>query len=304
MIFVRSRAASACLSLALLFSGCVARNRVITRGGNHPGPPKPLLTASKDELIRRLTDRYNAMKSFNASVDLTPAVGSVYKGKITEYQDISGYVLYRQPSDIRIIGLLPVVRSKVFDMVSTGMDFRILLPTKDRFVQGRNDAPPTSPNNLENLRPEAFLESMIIRPLDSATETPIVVDNTDEHEAIYVLFLEQITEDRKVIPLRAIFFDRTNLDVVRQKRFQPNGDIASDTRYHDFDIFDGIRFPKTIEINRPKDGYGVVINVRTMEMNKAIPDERFVLERPEGTQLQVIGAASSPKPAPSNGPSK
>ena len=302
MIYVRSVAVLACVTVTLLSTGCVARTRVITRGKG--GTTKPLLVATQDELIRRLTDRYNAIKSFNASVDLTPALGSVYKGKITEYQDVSGYVLYRQPSDIRIIGLAPVVRTKLFDMVSAGMDFRISIPSKSRFIEGRNDAPPASQNSLENLRPEAFLEAVVIRPPDLTTETPFLVDNTDEHEAVYILTLIKVTESLKVIPLRSIFFDRTNLSVVRQKRYRQDGDIAGDTYYHDFEIFNGIFYPKTIEINRPKDGYGVVINVRTLEMNKDIPNERFVLQQPEGSQLQVIGAAGPPNPAPANGPSK
>ena len=289
MIHVRSAATLVCLPVILLATGCVARTKVITRG-NHPGPPKPLLVASQEELIRRLTQRYEAIRSFDASVDLTPAVGSVYKGKITEYQDISGYVLYRRPSDIRIIGLAPVVRTKLFDRVSTGMDFRISIPSKNRFIEGRNDAPPVSENSIENLRPEAFLEAVVIRPPDLSDETPLLVDNTDTHEAVYILSLVRVTENRKVIPLRSIFFDRTNLMVVRQKRYSENGDIVGDTYYHDFDVFNGISFPKTIEINRPKDGYGVVINVRTMEMNKDIPNEKFVLQQPDGSQLQVLGS--------------
>jgi outer membrane lipoprotein-sorting protein len=284
MLHVRSTATLVCLSATLLFTGCVARTKVF-----RPGSPKPLLVATEEELVQRLVQRYNSIKSFNATVDLTPALGSVYKGKITEYQDISGYVLYRQSTDIRVIGLAPVVRTKLFDMVSTGADFRISIPSKNRFIEGRNDAPPVSQSSLENLRPQAFLEAAVIRPPDLADETPLLVDNTDSHEAVYILTLVRVTPERKVIPLRSIFFDRTNLMVVRQKRYSGNGDMIGDTYYHDFDVFNGILFPKTIEINRPKDGYGVVINVRTLEMNKDIANDKFVLEQPEGSQLQVIG---------------
>jgi outer membrane lipoprotein-sorting protein len=283
MNHVRSTATLVCLSATLLFTGCVARTKVFRQGA-----PKPLLVATEEELLQRLTERYHSIKSFNASVDLTPALGSVDKGKITEYQDISGYVLYRQPADIRVIGLAPVVRTKLFDMVSTGADFRISLPSKNRFVEGRNDAPPVSQSSLENLRPQAFLEAAVIRPPDPE-DTPILINNTDSHEAVYILVLVKVTDSHKVIPLRSIFFDRTNLMVVRQKRYREDGDTIGDTYYHDFDVFNGILFPKTIEVNRPKDGYGVVINVRTLEMNKDIANEKFVLERPEGTQLQVIG---------------
>ncbi len=56
---------------------------------------------------------------------MTPALGSSEKSKITEYKDVRGYILFRKPTDIRIIGLYPVVRNKAFDMVSNGKDFRL-----------------------------------------------------------------------------------------------------------------------------------------------------------------------------------
>jgi hypothetical protein len=67
-------------------------------------------------------------RSFSATVDMVPALGSSEKSKITEYKDVRGYILFRKPADIRIIGLYPVVRNKAFDMVSNGKDFRLYLP--------------------------------------------------------------------------------------------------------------------------------------------------------------------------------
>jgi hypothetical protein len=34
----------------------------------------------------------------------------------------------------------------------------------------------------------------------------------------------------------------------------------------------------------------VVITAVSIEMNKPLPDDRFQLDQPEGTQLQVLGA--------------
>ncbi len=38
---------------------------------------------------------------------MTPSVGSVYTGHITEITDVHAYVLFRKPADIRIIGQVP-----------------------------------------------------------------------------------------------------------------------------------------------------------------------------------------------------
>ena len=57
---------------------------------------------------------------------MTPALGTAEKSQITEYKDVTGYILFRKPANIHIIGLYPVIRSKAFDMASTGARFQAL----------------------------------------------------------------------------------------------------------------------------------------------------------------------------------
>ncbi len=296
MIRAHSILVPACL-LAILVStpGCVVRRRIFSRQSTPSGAPKPLITASREDLIRRVRQEYESIRSFSATVDMTPATGSVYQGEITEYKDIRAYILYRKPGDIRIIGLAPVVRSKVFDMVSTGPDFRVFIPPRNRFIEGRNDAPAASTKSLENLRPEAFLQAMLVPPPDAVRETPLLVDATDEENALYVLVLIGKTPKGDLMINRTIFFERTTLVIARQKEYDPQGNIISDTRYRDWHVYGNVPFPGTIDITRPKDGYGVVINIVKLDMNTGITDDKFVLEQPEGTELHVVGAASSPK---------
>jgi hypothetical protein len=59
-----------------------------------------------------------------------------------------------------------------------------------------------------------------------------------------------------------------------------------------------VAFPKHIEINRPHDEYAVVIDIVKMDINKGVSDDKFVLDQPEGTTLQVVGQAPAPSPAP------
>jgi outer membrane lipoprotein-sorting protein len=302
MLFARSIALPGCL-LAILVStpACLVRRTIISHRGLNSGSPRPLITASREDLVHRLTAQYDALRSFNATVDMTPETGSVYKGEITDYKDIRAYILYRKSSDIRIIGLAPVVRTKVFDMVSTGENFRILIPPQNRFIEGRNDAPPTSKNSLENLRPEAFLRSMTVPPPDPSLETPLLVDATDEEDSLYVMVIIGKTAKGELMIDRAIFFDRTTLMVTRQKEYDSGGTILSDTRYTDWKTANHIAFPQTIHISRPKDGYGVVISVVKLETNPDITDDKFVLEQPPGSVLQTIGSAILPvskAPAP------
>jgi hypothetical protein len=54
-------------------------------------------------------------------------------------------------------------------------------------------------------------------------------------------------------------------------------------------------FPKSIELNRPIDGYGVTLDVVDMKMNVPVTDKQFEREQPSGSTLQIIG---SPKDMP------
>ena len=280
------RVAVAVSLLSLSLSSCLVRRRLVTRQGKHD--TRPLRSATVDELTANIRARFDSVRSFSATMDMTPSLGSVYKGEITEFAGVRGFVLFRQPDEMRIIGLDPVIHTHAFDMVSMGPDFKVHLPSKNRFVEGRNDAPATSANKLENLRPIAFLQALMIHPPEPATETAVLEDDTDEDHALYILLILNKQNGRTVLA-RSVTFDRQTLEIVRQKIFNAAAVTISDTRYTAWKIFDGISFPSSIDINRPQDGYGVVMTVTKMQMNLELGADKFELVRPEGTQLQVIG---------------
>jgi len=284
-----------CLS-ALDFSGCFVRRRIITRKGGNATPV--LITADKQTLIDRVAATYRAIQSFSATVDMTPALGSSEKSKITEYKDVRGYILFRKAADIRVIGLYPVVRNKAFDMVSNGKDFRLYLPAKNRFVTGSNQLIGNSPNKIENLRPQHFLEALLVSPMQP-DEKAELVNLTDEDNAVYILHFVRLGPGGEILPSRSVWFSRINLHVARQIVYDPAGNILTDARYSDWQNYDGLSFPKIVDITRPQDEYAVVLTVVKMEINRGVSDDKFVLEQPEGTQLQVLGQPTpAPPPAP------
>lgn len=282
-LFVSLLAVSVTMALS---TSCVVRRRVITRDGGKS--TQILLSADLDSLIKRIADRYRVIQSFTATEDMVPALGTVNKGKVTEYKDVRAYVLFRKPANIRIIGLYPVVRNKAFDMVSDGARFELYIPAKNRLVIGRNDLETHSKNKLANLRPQHFLEAMIVRPVDPVHETAVLENLTDEDNAVYILHILREVGGRPVLA-RNIWFDRLNLNLVRQQIFDADGNILSDARYADWGVFNGVRFPKRIDINRPQDEYGVVMTVVKAEINKPISDDKFSLERPPDVQVTVLG---------------
>jgi len=271
--------------VSLAFSACVVRRRTITRKG--ASRSQALLVANRDTLVQALAKQYEAIKDFNATVDMVPALGSAEKSKITEYKDVRAFVIYRAPHDIRLIGLYPVVRSKAFDMVSNGLDFKLYLPAQSRFIMGRNEIRQVSKNKIENLRPQHFLEALMVRPVDSGDK--LLLENfTDEENAYYILQL--VRENGGELQLtRTIWFNRIDLLLARELVFDATGNILTDARYSQWKSYDNVSFPKHVEINRPFDEYGVVMDVVKMDINKGVSDDKFVLDQPEGAKLQVLG---------------
>jgi outer membrane lipoprotein-sorting protein len=288
---------AAAILFASLLSSCgvgtlFTKTRTIVRHGNPKLATETLLVATRVQLSERIARMYASINSFQSTVDLTPSSGSVYQGKITEIKDIRAFVLFRKPAEIRIQGQTPVIRTQAFDMVSNGTSFEFLLNSKNLFIQGANNAPAISKNKIENLRPDTFFSSMLIRPADEATETPVLMDQTDEDNALYLLLFLRKEQGGLVAksPSRSIWFDRLDLSIVRQMVYDEDGAIVSDTRYSKWQQYSGVLFPAHIDINRPKDAYGVVMDVVDMKMNKAMTDDQFVLKKPEGAQVQILGA--------------
>lgn len=274
------------LSLICLPS-CLVRKRVVAAPGATKHETRPLLTATKEELIQRIHGVSDPIVSFTLKADMSPSVGSLYGGQVTDYATILGYVLFLRPDNIRVIGLDPVIHSTAFDMVSTGNDFRVSIPLKSRFFVGRNDAPANSKNKLENLRPVAFLNALLIRPPDPGALTALE-DDTNESKAVYILMMLQKDQD-EVRLVRNVYFDRYTLQISRQKTFDRNGDITSDTKYGDWKAYSGILFPSDIDIQRPHEGYEVELKVLDMKVNAGdITAAKFVLNQPPGSQLKEL----------------
>lgn len=290
------RAALVLLVLCLLAaatSSCIARRRLIPRAGN----AKPLLVTGLPALLAAITKQYDAVHDFSASIDMVPALGTTEKNHITEYKDVRAYIRFRKPSDIRLIALMPVVRSTLFDMVSNGASFKLYVPAKNRFIVGPNALSQPSTNKLENLRPQHFLDALLVRPIDTKLYKVMLENFTDEDNAYYIVHEISEGTDGVLHLRRTIWFSRLDLQMARQMIFDENGNILTDARYSEWHSFDNVPFPKHIEINRPRDEYAVVIDLVKMDINKGVPSDQFVLEQPEGTTLQTVGA-------PPQGPQK
>src|SRR5260370_12442597 len=127
-------------------TGCLFRTRTVEQQYSKA----PLQAATQKELVEAINRQAEKVRSLQATVDIDASSGGVKKGKVTDYKEIRGYVLARRPAMLRMIGLMPIVRNKAFDMVSNGQDFKLWIPPKNPFVVGKNDVRP--PNTAQPLK--------------------------------------------------------------------------------------------------------------------------------------------------------
>jgi hypothetical protein len=281
------------LIFVLLLGGtsCLLRSR--------PAPIRmstgPLQTATRDELVAHVNDLAGRITTMNATVDIDASTGGSKKGKITEYQEIRGYVLAEKPSNLRMIGLLPIVRNKAFDMVSNGDTFKLWIPPKNRFIIGHNEISKPSPSALENLRPQHINDALMLHEVDPSTEiavlegaNEIIQDpktKKDVEEPNYILDIIRHPSSGDWYLARKLYFSRSTLLPYRQVVYDRNGNIATDASYDDFKPIDGVQFPNLIRIWRPQEEYTVTLHIVKLEVNKPMTPDQFALDQPPGSTL-------------------
>ena len=244
------------LLLALPLGGCLFRShRVPLRMST-----AQLKTANRQELVDLVNEQAAKIQTLDATVDIAVSVGGSQKGKVTEYKEIRGYILVRRPDMLRMVGLMPIVRNRAFDMVSDGKKFKLWMPTKNEFVVGSNEVSRPSKQALENLRPQHIYDSLLLHEIKSENQIAVLEQGNEEVQdpktrkqviqPNYVLDVIQ-RGDQGWFLARKIMFSRTDLNPERQIIYDLNGYVTSDVHYEDFQNYNGVMFPSTIEIWRP-----------------------------------------------------
>jgi hypothetical protein len=288
----RRRLLSAIFLLAFLLgeTGCLFRTRTVeTRTST-----AKLLAASKQQLVEQINTEAAKIKTLNATVNIATSVGGERKGKVTEFEEIRGYILVRKPEMLRMIGLFPIVRNKAFDMVSDGSEFKLSIPAKNKFYVGHNEVSHPGGNPLENLRPQVIYNALLLPEIDPNNDIAVLEDSTEMiydpkakkqlEQADYVVDIIHRTGNDWHLA-RKVIFDRTNLVVHRQVIYDPSGSIATEARYQAYHDYNGVRFPDVIEISRPREEYSIRLTVEKLVVNDALRDDQFALQQPIGSTL-------------------
>lgn len=290
------------LTLSAVACGCGARSGV-TKTTTVPAAIRPVAReASQEELLDRYNSFAHALRSLNATVELKPTAGSRYSGVIDEYHEVKAFVLASRPYEIRMIGQVPVVGKTVFDMASDGQNFEVSIPSRNKFLVGPVALERPAAKPIENLRPQHLVEALLW-PEIRKEEVVLVEEFNDEAARYYVLTVLRGGYRSEI--LRKIWFDRSDLSVVRLQNYGPRGALLSDARYGNWQPADAVNspagssggadYPRSIRIDRPHDEYMLDLTVTHVVINEPIETARFLLAAPEGAEIVKVNEADEGK---------
>jgi len=290
----RSRLASAtALILPLFLSGCSLIST--TRRLPVPKAPSNVETVTPAVLVAHLNQRWDALESLNATVEIQTSVLKSKQGIATDYTTIRGHILMRKPELLRVLGQIPVLGTRAFDMASDGKDFTLWVPHYNKAYKGSNTLKKRSANTLENLRPGFFFDAMVVRGLEPddlysvTADTITVEDAAKKHLYSVPEYILSITRrkagSQELTPVRVVRFHRDDLLPYHQDLYDAEGNLETQVAYADYQSYGTGQYPGTVTIKRPLEEYQVVLTVEKVVENMELTDDQFVVKPSEGTVI-------------------
>ena len=291
-------------TLAAISGGCGGGTAVI-RKQNIPAAARPVArVATREQLLEKYNAFASSVKSLNATVELKTTAGSQYSGLIQEYHEVKAFLLAARPANVRMVGQAPVIGKTIFDMASDGKEFRVWLPTKNKFLLGEVGLERNSEKPLENLRPQHLLDALLW-PEIRKEETVLIEEFNDEASRYYVLTVLRGGYTTEIY--RKIWFDRADLNVVRLQAYGPKGALLSDVHVSDWQPLNDAStampaaangpqtFPRAIRIDRPHDDYRLDLQITKIDPNVDLGPDRFQLSQPANSELVRVDAGTNSK---------
>lgn len=260
--------------------------------------PANVLSASPEQLVQIINTQYDRINALSATVTFTATEGGQLKGHETTVAPFTGYILMRKPESLRVIGYLPVVHSPAFDMASDGSTFKLLIPPKNKAIEGTNAISQVSSNSFENMRPYMFVDSMLIPKiadtdlLSVTGDTTTIVDKKTRKLELRPDYLLTIVDRQGgtnvLLTRRVVRFSRIDLTPVEEDIYGPDGQIQTQAIYGPVQTFGNQQFPGTITIKWPLQEQQILITVQKLRVNLNLEDSTFQLQVPKGMPVQQL----------------
>jgi hypothetical protein len=278
------------LLLPVVTTGCLSHRHYVLK----TRLPDVVQNATLDQVLQQVDDRYKSIQNMTAKVQVSYDTGGSLQGVVTEKGPFTGEIVFQNPDNIRMILNLPVVGSRMVDMVSDGKNFKMLIPHYDCAITGSDVLTNTAQKGLYSLRPGVILDSLLIRGLEpgqivSRTQGGRTYENPKKKNDIIEepdYDLEFLSQPRDAVArtLHVIHVGRATMLPYQQDIYDTDGNIVTQALYSNYKKFGDIAFPATIVIKRPLDQLSLTIAItKVTALNQAVPEDQFKLDIPPAT---------------------
>ncbi len=289
---------AAALALPLLLAGC----SLLPTTRHLPVPKAPAIvhSATPQDLVNQLNQRWDALKTLTATVEIQPSEFKTAEDVKTEedFPSCRANILMRKPKMLRVYGRVPVIGTEMFDMVSDGSRFTLVIPLKSLAIEGADTVTEKDPNHpFYNLRPDFFLDAIAVRGLEPNDEfmvvndTETIEDTAKKHlynEPEYELSVMRAKAGREKLPVRVVTFHRDDMMPYSQDIYDSEGNLETEVTYSNYAEFTAGKYPARVTIKRPKEGIQLVLTVDDVKENVDLSDSQFQVKIPEGTNIRQL----------------
>lgn len=282
------------LVLPLLLSGC---SYFIPTKRHLPVPiaPSNVQTATPDQLVAQLNQRWSALNNLTAIVEIYATETKTGQGIAKDFPSCRGVIIMRKPQMLRVRGTYFGVM--IFDMGSDGNRFTLVIPSKNLAIKGTSNVTEESANPLENLRPDFFLDAIAVRGMDPddefmvASDTETVEDAANKHlytEPEYVLSIMRHKSGHELLPARTITFHRDDMLPYDQYVYNSEGVLETQIFYSNYTTFSAGKYPAKVTIKRPQEGVQIVLSFEQVHENVNVTDSQFEVTVPDDATIKTL----------------
>lgn len=263
-----------------------------------PKAPAIVQTVTPDQLVEQLNQHWDAVQAMTAKVTMQASLEKPKEGLVRDEPTIPGVILWRKPGMLRVLGQVPILGTRMFDMASNGKNFTMYIPSRKQAIEGPNTLNKLSPNQFENMRPKFFFDAMVVQgvgPDDRysvTSDSETIEDPSKKHLLLkpeYVLsVLRAKPNSRQDTTMRQVVFDRATMLPYEQDIYDAEGKIETKVLYSGYRDFGSVNYPSTIVIERPLEAYQIVLTVETVNQNLNLKDDQFEVTLPPETQVKHL----------------